>query len=72
MNSKRSAIFGMMAIAASVVLLAGSTVAANHPALAFSGTRPACLATSSCGVYYGPCVQEQAQFSYTMYVKFHH
>jgi hypothetical protein len=67
MNLKGSAVFSIVAIFAAAVLFV--PIVADHQAFAFSGTGPACLATSSCGVYYGPCVQEHAQFSYAWCAK---
>ena len=67
MDSKISAcVFFMVAIVVTVVPLAEGPITANHQAFAL---QPACLATSSCGVYYGPCVQEHAQFSYAWCAK---
>ena len=63
------AVFSIVAIFSAAVLFV--PIVANHQAFALpssSGT-PACLASSTCGVYYGPCDQEKGRFYYVWCVK---
>ena len=65
---KMQYIFSIVAIFAAALFV---PIVANHEEYAVSSNSvsPGCLATSSCGVYYGPCVQEYALFSYAWCVK---
>jgi hypothetical protein len=65
MNSKRSTVFGMMAITATVVLLAGSPIVANHQAFAISS-----VANIINSIVSGPCVHENGKFMYLVCAKF--